>query len=86
MRNQDTHLITLGQTVRWLCEQRGMSLSRLAETSGIDMDALEAGTVDPTYCQLMALGDSLGVPLSTLVEQANSYRAVLSPAFQASGS
>jgi transcriptional regulator with XRE-family HTH domain len=63
-------LLALGRAVKLMREQRGMSLSELAETSGVRrerLDALETGQLDPTYELLVEVAESLGAQPSALV-------------------
>jgi XRE family aerobic/anaerobic benzoate catabolism transcriptional regulator len=63
-------LVMLGQRVRQLRQQHGMTTKGLAEASGVtrkDLDALETGRHDADFETLIAVADGLGVPPAELV-------------------
>jgi len=79
---REQHLILLGQAIRSLREQRGVSVEQLARASGLRrqrVHALEAGDLDPTYEQLLALADALGLQPSALVLRAEAPAAPADP-------
>ncbi|HSK32043.1 MAG TPA: helix-turn-helix domain-containing protein [Propionicimonas sp.] len=60
----------VGQRIRELRRDRGISLSGLAAAAGIgkgSLSELEAGTRNPTLATLYALAGPLGVPLGTML-------------------
>lgn len=64
-------LIALGRMLRAVREQKGMSVTELAQAAGFKRRRLlriEAGELDPHYDGLIALADGLGVPLANLLE------------------
>ncbi|HTW43486.1 MAG TPA: helix-turn-helix transcriptional regulator [Solirubrobacteraceae bacterium] len=78
----EQHLILLGQAIRHTREERGVSVDALALASGLHrrrLQALEAGHLDPTYDQLLALADALGVQPSALVLRAEALSASPEP-------
>ena len=63
-------LVMLGQRVRQLRQQHGMTIDGLAEASGVtrsDLDALEGGRHDADYETLIAVAEGLGVSAAELV-------------------
>ncbi len=63
-------LIRFGQTIRQICKREGISVTDLAAGTGIDaqqINAIEAGQLDPPFDVMIALADGLGVRLSALV-------------------
>jgi transcriptional regulator with XRE-family HTH domain len=65
--------IALARAIRELREERGTDAGDLAAAAGIDpgdLEAIEAGRVDPPYELLGALADGLGVSLSAIVTSA----------------
>jgi len=70
-------LVALGQVVCRLRKRRGMSSEQLAGIIGVErqeIDALEAGRLDPCYDVLVVLADALGVRASTLIIDAEARR------------
>jgi len=66
-------LALLGEAVRELREQRGLSQGELAAASGVPerrIKALEAGRVDPDFVLLYSLARVLGVRAGSLVLRA----------------
>jgi transcriptional regulator with XRE-family HTH domain len=62
--------IRFGQAVRQLREREGISVAELADRTGIEakqINALEAGRVDPAFDVMIALADGIGVRLSALI-------------------
>jgi transcriptional regulator with XRE-family HTH domain len=75
-REQD--LVILGQAVRWMRDQQGLSTSQLAAAANVEAQriaALEAGRLDPTYELLLALAQGLGVQPSALIACAEDIGA-----------
>jgi transcriptional regulator with XRE-family HTH domain len=63
-------LVILGQAIRWMRDQHGLSASELAAAAHVELQrvaALEAGRLDPTYDLLLALARALGVQPSALI-------------------
>jgi transcriptional regulator with XRE-family HTH domain len=72
-RESERHLRSLGETVRQLREQRGLSSAELAAALGVERayaQALEAGECDPDYELLLALARVLGVRPAELIGRA----------------
>ena len=68
--DKDPNLLLLGRAVQLIREQRGMSTGELVRASGVpreQLDALEAGQLDPTYELLLEIADGLGAQPSALV-------------------
>ena len=66
----DPELIALGRMVRAAREQKGMSVTELAEAAGLKRRRLvriEAGELDPRYDGLIALADGLGVRVAEII-------------------
>jgi transcriptional regulator with XRE-family HTH domain len=64
-------LIRFGQTFRQVREREGVSsIADLAVRTGVDaqqINALEAGQLDPAFDVMCALADGIGVRLSALI-------------------
>jgi transcriptional regulator with XRE-family HTH domain len=72
-RQKEQELIRLGQAIRQVREQQGVSTSELATATGITrqrIDRLEAGKVNPPLDVLIALADGLGVRASAFIMRA----------------
>jgi transcriptional regulator with XRE-family HTH domain len=81
-RQEEDDLGFLGQGVRQVREQRNVSPSELATTSGVELQqivALEAGQLDPTYELLLTLAEGLGVRASAFVIRAEELRGRIQP-------
>lgn len=79
-RNPD--LLVLGQAVRQMREQRGMSADELAGAAGIGrerIDALETGRLDPTYELVLALAEGLDIQPSALMILAEQLKRTNEP-------
>ena len=66
---EQTELIRFGRTVRRIRERKGVSVADLAARTGIDaqqINALEAGRLDPAFDVMCALADGIGVGLAAL--------------------
>jgi transcriptional regulator with XRE-family HTH domain len=66
----DPDLIALGRMVRATREQKGMSVTELAQAAGLKRRRLvriEAGELDPRYDGLIALADGLGVRAAAIM-------------------
>ena len=65
-------LIRFGQTFRQVREREGVSVADLATRTDIDaqeINALEAGRLDPAFDVMCALADGIGVRLSALIPE-----------------
>lgn len=63
-------MIRFGQTIRQVREREGVSVADLAARTGIDVEqinAIEAGRLDPAFDVMIALADGIGVRLSALI-------------------
>jgi transcriptional regulator with XRE-family HTH domain len=63
-------LIRFGQTIRQVREREGVSVAELAARTGIDaqqINAIEAGRLDPALDAMLALAEGIGVRLSALI-------------------
>jgi transcriptional regulator with XRE-family HTH domain len=63
-------LIRFGQTIRRVREREGVSVAALAARTGIDaeeINAIEAGRLDPALDVMIALAEGIGVRLSALI-------------------
>jgi transcriptional regulator with XRE-family HTH domain len=61
----------VGQRIRGIREQRGLSLRALAERAGLSMNAIsliERGENSPTVSSLHRLATALGIPITTFFE------------------
>lgn len=68
--NARAELIRFGQTIRQVREREGVSVADLAARTGIDpeqINAIEAGQIDPAFDVMMAMADGIGVRLSALI-------------------
>jgi transcriptional regulator with XRE-family HTH domain len=65
--------VALGNTLRVVREERGISQERLALAAGIDRSyysAIERGEFNVTLAALLKVASGLGVPASTLLKRA----------------
>jgi transcriptional regulator with XRE-family HTH domain len=65
-------LIRFGQTLRQVREREGVSVADLATRTDIDaqeINAVEAGRLDPAFDVMCALADGIGVRLSALIPE-----------------
>jgi ribosome-binding protein aMBF1 (putative translation factor) len=63
-------LLILGEAVREVREQQGISIATLAVDTGLDQElivALEGGQLDPDYELLLRLAEGIGVRVSAFV-------------------
>lgn len=63
-------LIRFGQTIRQVREREGVSVADLVARTGIDaeqINAIEAGRLDPAFDVMIALAKGIGVRLSALI-------------------
>ena len=75
-------LLVLGQAVRQVREEQGWKTDELAVATGIaqaQIQALEAGRLDPDYDLLLALAEGLGVRPSALFIRAEELQAPRAP-------
>lgn len=66
-------LLVLGEAVRGVREQQGISVAALAVSTGVDEErivALEDGRLDPDYELLITLAEGIGVRVSAFVLRA----------------
>jgi transcriptional regulator with XRE-family HTH domain len=73
-------LVKLGQRVQGLRAERAMTLQELAGASGVSVSMLssvERGAKAPTVVVLDRVARGLGVPLTTLVAEAEDHRVVV---------
>jgi DNA-binding XRE family transcriptional regulator len=71
-------LMNLGRAVRELREQRGVSVSALAEAADMTrecLQALEAGQVDPHFDTLLALADGMRIRPQAIFKRAEELHA-----------
>lgn len=64
----------LGQAIREMRSQRGLSQPGLSIRSGFDpsyISGLEAGRRNPSYSTLLRLAEALDVPLSQIIVRAH---------------
>jgi transcriptional regulator with XRE-family HTH domain len=68
--NARAELVRFGQTIRQVREREGVSVADLAARTGIDaeqINAIEAGRLDPASDGMIALAEGIGVRLSALI-------------------
>lgn len=68
-------LLLLGETVRGLREQGGLSVGELSSATGVEearIVALEEGLLDPDYDLLLTLAEGIGVPDTAFYVRAGS--------------
>jgi transcriptional regulator with XRE-family HTH domain len=68
--SEERELIAFGCAVRQVREERGVSVDALAEAAGIsstDVEAIEAGCLDPGYRGLLHLPAALGITSTALL-------------------
>jgi transcriptional regulator with XRE-family HTH domain len=74
---EERELIAFGRAVRQAREERGASVDALATAAGIpspDIEAIEAGRVDPGYRRLRRLAAALGVTYTALLLRVEEHR------------
>lgn len=77
-KQHEQDLLVLGQAIREVREQRGLSPSRLAAATGVEqrrIQALEAGRLDPDFELLLALADGLGLRPSAFIVRSEKLAA-----------
>lgn len=75
--HRDADLLLLGQAIRRMRNERGMSAQELAGAARVSerqLELLESGRLDPTYERLLVLAEALGVQPSALVGLAERLR------------
>jgi transcriptional regulator with XRE-family HTH domain len=75
--------LNVGQRIRSIREQQGLSLRALAERAGLSINAIsliERGENSPTVSSLHLLATALGVSVSTFFEDQHEQVVVLTPA------
>lgn len=76
--SQDTNLV-VGQRIRFLREQRNLSLRALAERCGLSVNAIskiERGENSPTVASLHLLASALNVPITEFFQNQTDQRIV----------
>jgi len=71
--NEQAELVRFGEAFRRARERDGVSVADLAAKTGIDaqqINALEAGRLDPGFDVMCALADGIGIRLSALIPDA----------------
>jgi transcriptional regulator with XRE-family HTH domain len=74
---QEQNLAILGQAIRQVRERQDVTASELAAATGVErkqIDALEAGQLDPTYELLLVLARGLGIRPSVFIVCAEDIR------------
>jgi transcriptional regulator with XRE-family HTH domain len=74
---QEQNLTILGQAIRQVRERQDVTASELAAATGVEreqIDALEAGRLDPTYELLLVLARGLGIRPSVFIVCAEDIR------------
>jgi transcriptional regulator with XRE-family HTH domain len=77
-KQQEQHLLVLGQAIGQLRSELGLSTGELAAATGIEqarIQALEAGRFNPDYELLLALAEGLGGRPSAFVIRAEELQA-----------
>ncbi len=72
----DPELVALGRTIRQVREQRGQSVGALAAAVGstsTDVEAFEAGRLDPGYHCLRRLAAALGITSTALLVRVEEH-------------
>jgi transcriptional regulator with XRE-family HTH domain len=70
--SEHVELVRLGEMFRHVREQAGVSVAELAARTGVgaqQIDAIEAGRLDPAFDVMCALADGIGVRLSALFSE-----------------
>lgn len=70
--NEHPELVRLGERFRRVREQAGVSVAELAARTGVgaqQIDAVEAGRLDPAFDVMCTLAEGIGVRLSALFSQ-----------------
>jgi transcriptional regulator with XRE-family HTH domain len=72
-------LVILGEAIREIREQRGLSAGELASATGVTrarIAALEEGRLDPDYALLVALAEALGGRSAMIFLRAEQLAAI----------
>jgi transcriptional regulator with XRE-family HTH domain len=75
---QEQNLAILGQAIRQVRERQDVTATELAAATGVErkqIDALEAGQLDPTYELLLVLARGLGIRPSVFIVCAEDMSA-----------
>jgi XRE family transcriptional regulator, regulator of sulfur utilization len=78
MTRAEQELAALGRAIRGLREEQGVSRSALARAAGISrpqLDALEAGQVDPHLDTLLMLADGMRIRPQAIFKRAEELDA-----------
>ena len=78
MVERDAELVAFGRAVRQVREQRGLSVEAVAAAAGIadaELEAIEAGRLDPGYRGLLHLRPALGVTGTALLLRVEELEA-----------
>ena len=71
-------LVAFGRAVRQVREQRGLSVEAVAAAAGItdaELEAIEAGHLDPGYCGLLHIPSALGITPTALLLRVEEFDA-----------
>lgn len=80
MFNNETPSVVVGQRLRQLREERGISIRELSRRSGLSANALsmiERGLTSPSVSTLYRLTDALNVPITALFRQDQGQQAIV---------
>ena len=80
MVNRDTPSVYVGQLLRQLRDERGISIRELSRLSGVSANALsmiERGLTSPSVSTLYRLTDALNVPVTALFRQDQAQEAIV---------
>ncbi len=80
MFNHETPSVVVGQLLRQLREERGISIRELSRKSGLSANALsmiERGLTSPSVSTLYRLTDALNVPITALFRQDQGQQAIV---------
>ena len=80
MREREAPSISVGQQLRLLRDQRGISIRELSRISGLSANALsmiERGLTSPSVSTLYRLTDALNVPITALFRQDQAQEAIV---------
>jgi transcriptional regulator with XRE-family HTH domain len=77
-RPRSPELAALGETIRRLRLEMGLSQERLAERAGTDLSqigGIERGVRNPTYATLVRLATALGTTVGTIAARADEIQS-----------
>ncbi len=80
MFNNETPSVVVGQLLRQLRQERGISIRELSRKSGLSANALsmiERGLTSPSVSTLYRLTDALNVPITALFRQDQGQQAIV---------